>query len=189
MIRIDNETIDKWFENYDHFKYDFKRYLFIYCKALGIYPVFDDNILKVVHDNWAATIEYWAVALVANGTTKLSHLKILSVLLAQLVKLAWIRELRPFDIQSENLDYHFSGSLSEFDEVRADIVNGREAYLGLDFILNVINAFEAGRLDKETPFTFRLTEDLRHDIMIYLRSDTVDPIALFLIIKAMYTRD
>jgi len=175
--------------NYEEFKYDLKRYIYIHCKAFGLYPVIDDKKLRIVFDSWMAEIEVWESYLISDDTERLSHIKIFAILAWALSRVEWVRTFDPFDITSERLEYTFSGDPHLFDEVRADIVDGREQYLAMEFVHAVIALYESHRLDRKPPFAPRLTDDLRHDVIVYLKSDCAQSVAFYLIMKALFARD
>jgi hypothetical protein len=189
MLEIDEQTIDYYLADFDGFKYDLKRWVYLHCKAFGLYPDIDDKKLRISFDSWLAEIEVWESCLISNGTERLSHIKIFAIMAWALSRMDWVRCFNPFDMSSERLEYCYAGSPDTFDEVRADIVNGKEQYLAFEFAHAVICSYEQHRLDRVAPFVSRLTDDLRHDIIVYLKSDAVQSVAFYLIMKALFARD
>jgi hypothetical protein len=76
-----------------------------------------------------------------------------------------------------------------FNETRKDINGARGTFFAFQFAIAVMNSFEIARDDRAQPFVFRLTDDLEHDLMVYLLSERRDFMAMFLIFKALYARD
>jgi transposase-like protein len=94
-----------------------------------------------------------------------------------------------FEYDGEDRDgFVFTGTDAERAETRKDINAGRGTFLGYSFVIDVIEWFEAGRIDKVEPFDSRWTHDLQHDFMVYLMSPKSDSLAIFLILKALYVR-
>ena len=96
--------------------------------------------------------------------------------------------LYEFDIEGTR-EYEFNGPEEIRLEVRKDINAGRSAYLGYQFCIFVINFFERWRIDKRQAFEFRMTSDMEHNLLVYILSDCRDPMAIYLILKALYIRD
>jgi hypothetical protein len=100
----------------------------------------------------------------------------------------WVKTVYEFDGQDRD-GWDFSGTTDERNEARLDLNAGRGAYLGFLFATWVLNWYEAGRTDRQTPFRHRITHDLQHDLLVYLQSGRGDEMAVFLILKALYVRD
>jgi hypothetical protein len=73
-------------------------------------------------------------------------------------------------------------------EARKDLIAAREVVLALDFCLAVISWYESNRIDRSEVFVFRLTPELRHDILSYLVSRQTDPKAIYLFLEALFVR-
>src|SRR5258708_5270754 len=80
-------------------------------------------------------------------------------------------------------------SLPSESRMRSNVVRTSCSNLALQFVTVVINWFEKARTDRIQAFEFRMTIDLSHDIVVYLSSDRKEPTAIYLILKALYTRD
>lgn len=98
-----------------------------------------------------------------------------------------MRDLYEYDPANDGLE--FDGTSDQREEIRKDINAGRGTYLGFQFIIDVLNWFEKARVDRKTPFVFRMTWDLHHDLFVYLSSEKREPMPVFLILKALYARD
>lgn len=183
---LTEDCLDRWLGDYAEFKYEFLLFCYTLSKVCGYYPQVDFPKLEAAHEEWAALCHVWKASYVARESEKLSHLKIMAVLLFALSKVEWVKELEEFDPDNEPCQY--AGTEAEKEETRKDINAGRGTFLGLQFVLGILNAFEAARDDRQEEFAFRLTHDLEHDLMVYLLSERRDDMAIFLIMKALYAR-
>jgi hypothetical protein len=122
------------------------------------------------------------------GYGALSHLKIGALLLNELANEDWIRDIYEYEAHPKD-DYVFAGTPEERTEVRRDIAAGRGTYFAYQFVIGVLNWFEAARIDRQSRFLFRMTPDLEHDLMVYLLSNVREEMGIFLTLKALYARD
>ncbi len=185
---LTEDCLDRWLADYDQFRDDFLRFCYGLTKACGYYPHVDFPKLKTAHDGWKSLCEVWESSYVMPDTNSLSHLKIMGLLLYALSKVEWVAALEEFDPTGDRREGDYVGTPEEFEESRADINAGRGTFLVLQFVLAILNGFEAARDDRLEPFAFRLTHDLEHDLMVYLLSERRDDMAIFLILKALYAR-
>jgi hypothetical protein len=187
FLLITSDIVDKWFEDEASFTYDFLRAQHFIAQSVGynIHP--NSEALKQAHSSWRKCCAEWRNGWMADANKPLSLMKVLAILLHELCRTKWIRTLEEFD--EENAPLPFAGTEEEKEEVRRDIAAGREAYLALQFVTVIINWFEKGRTDRIQEFEFRMTLDLSHDITVYLASNQREPVAIYLILKALYTRD
>lgn len=186
---LTEDCLDRWMQDFDTFRVEFLQQCFFLTKAVGYYFDFDQSKLKAAHDSWRSTCELWEKSYVMPDSTGLSHLKIMAILLVQLAKVEWVRNVYEFDSGSEERKFEFAGTAEEREEVRRDFNSGRGTYLAFQFALQVLNWFEQARDDRLQPFEDRLTTDLEYDLMVYLLSERRDEMATFLIFKALYARD
>lgn len=187
MIRFEPDTLYDWLADYESFSYSFKRYCFALGQAFGLDIRFDSNTLKLAHENWVADCEVWRTQHFPNETDALSHTKLCALLLHALSTVPYIASVAEHDY-NEDLEYRFTGSAKQFGEAKADLVAAREVVLALDFCLSVISWYEQNRIDRKEQFSFRLTPDLRHDIISYLVARQTEPKAIYLILEALYVR-
>lgn len=186
MSRPKNK-LDQWLESFDDFRVEFLRFAHLVCGVCGYTYKFDQEALKIAHASWRSNCEVWEKTYVMPDSKGLSHLKILSLLLWDLSRVEWMTALFNANLQFRELE--FGGTTVEREEVRHDINAGRGTYIAFQFVIKTLNAFETGRTDRVQEFEFRLTNDLMHDIMVYLLSERRDDMAIFLILKALYVRD
>lgn len=180
-------TLDEWLESFDSFEYALNFYTKNFAKAFGLYFDSDRAFLEVAHRNWRAECELWEKTLLMPNSNGLSHLKTVAILLHSLIAQDWVLKLREFD-GGDRDGFDFTGNDAEREETRKDINGGGGRFLGFTFVIAVIDWYEAGRTDKVEAFVPRITDDLAHDLMVYLSSGKADAVAIFLILKALYVR-
>lgn len=154
--------------------------------SVGYLISIDDEKLAIAHRNWVARCEFWQPERVKNGQP-LSEMKKLALLLFQLASVDWVGEIVETTTEPSEVS-RYRGNIPLWEAIRKGICSGPEAYFGLQFVVQVINRIERARQDRVEVFRFRLTPDLQHDILVYLHSDAKDDLALFLILKALYSR-
>lgn len=187
MFKLSENILDVWLGDYDEFRVTFLKFTQCCVKSVGYYYRFDGKALEVAHANWAAECKLWEQSYVmpSNG---LSHLKMMAILLHQLSQVEWLTSLEEFDPELDSGKYEFGGEADDVEPTRADIRGGGGTYLAFEFCVFVINWFEEQRVDRSGEFVFRLTPDMLHDTMVYLRSNRGDAMAVYLIFKALYIR-
>lgn len=182
---MDDQCLDRWLNEFDAFRVDFLRVCHPICMALGYQLDFDQRQIETAHVAWRASHEIWKSHRVSEGTDKLSHIKIVALLLFHLSNVNWVRTLYEY-----NGDYHkFNGTPEQRAETAKDLNAGREAFLAFHFSIMIINWFETYRTDKSDPFEYRMSKDLEFDLMHFLIGVEKSEMALFLILKAVYLRD
>lgn len=187
MIKFSSSTLYDWLSDYESFSYDFKRFCFQIGQAFGLSLEFDSNTLQLAHQKWNEDSEIWRTQHFPNEASALSHIKLIALLLHHLSASPFFSAV--YEHQFENQpDYSFAGSEKQYAEARAELIAAREAILSLDFCLSIICWYEERRIDREQPFEFRMTRDLRHDVISHLVSRQTDPKALYLILKALFIR-
>ncbi|GAB2206050.1 hypothetical protein ROS1_28660 [Roseibium sp. ROS1] len=187
MIDFNKNKLDEWLDNFEEFNYDFRRFCFVCMKVYGVYGDFIPNTLKQIHEQWVESHQDWLDNEIHESTTELSHLKICALLLYALCSEPFFGNLYEHEYH-EDIDYSFNGPEELFEKAKQDLIDGREAIVALDFCTLIINWFEANRIDKSSPYTQRMTEDMRHDILSYLVADAFDRKSIYLILKALYLR-
>jgi hypothetical protein len=179
--------LDEWLADADHFRVDFLSFCYPIVKALGYYFEFDQAALHAAHADWKSRCETWEKSYIMPDSDGLSHLKIMAILLDKLTTVPWLTVA--YDRDSSADGFEFNGSELQREECRKDFNAGREAYLGFQFVIQVLNWFERARIDRKPPFAYRMTHDLEHDFMVYLLSERREEMAIFLFFKALYVRD
>lgn len=186
MIPIDANSLDRWIEDFDAFNYDFKKFCFLHMRAFSVHADFAPGALEAIHATWKRDCEDWLENEAHPSTSNLSHIKIAGLLLASL-RTAFLLDMYDYEYKdAERVMLAISGDRAA--AARADLVDGREAVLALDFCLAVVDWFEANRVDRKSEYVVTLTEDMRHDLLVYLLGEQVDKKALYLILKALFTR-
>jgi hypothetical protein len=187
IIPFGPSTIYDWLSDYDSFNYEFRRFCFQLGQAFGLDLQFDGNQLKLAHQNWHDDCENWRNHHFPGQAEALSHIKVTALLLHHLSGTPLFSAVYDHEFNSDP-SYTFCGTQAQFDEAKAELVAAREAILSLDFCLGIICWYEERRIDREQPYEFRMTRDLRHDIISHLVSRKTDPKALYLILKALFIR-
>lgn len=186
MIPFDKNTLELWLGSCDEFNYAFRRFCFFQFRAFSVTAEFVPNVINEAHRQWQEDCDTW-LAHEAHPTTKsLSHLKIASLLLANL-NTPFLGNMSEHEYNEES-KVTVNLSPEQFRQARADLIDARESVLALDFCLAVIHWFEINRIDRKTPFHPTLTADMRHDLLSYLVTGKVDRKALYLILKALFNR-
>lgn len=189
MLQLSADCLDRWLANFDDFRYEFLQQCTVLCKVAGYQFAFNQELLRIAHENWKAECDLWRASRIMPDTELLSHIKIGAILLDELARVEWVRDLFEYDPTSERLEFEFAGTNEEREEVRKDINAGRGTYLAFQFVIQVLNWFEQARIDRQQAFVFRMASDLEHDIMVYLLSEYRNAMAIFLIFKSLYVRD
>jgi hypothetical protein len=184
---LTEQCLDEWLANVDTFRVEFLRYCQLNCKAAGYYFEFDQAAIHAAHAGWKSMCDVWAKSYVMPDSNGLSHLKILAILLFHFSSVEWISELSEYDPEEDRIE--FAGSPQQRVEFRKDINAGRGTFFAFQFVMYVINWFETYRIDRHQKFEFRLTPEIEHDLMVYLLSERREPMAIYLILKALYARD
>ncbi|MGE5565018.1 MAG: hypothetical protein ACM3YN_02515 [Parcubacteria group bacterium] len=187
VLRLTARCLDDWVESFDTFNHQFRLYTLSFAKCVGYAFTFDGEALQIAHRNWVAKCELWEKTLVMPNSNGLSHIKMLAVLLHELTAVGWLKDLCEFDGEDRD-GLEFAGSREEREEIRNDINGGGEVYLAFQFVVMVINFFEAARTDRDGAFSFKLTPSLEHDMMVYLKSGQPTEMAIFLVLEGLYTR-
>ncbi|MGM4963968.1 hypothetical protein AB7714_10715 [Tardiphaga sp. 1201_B9_N1_1] len=174
-----------WRADFDTFSSFFLRKVQSICNDVGYQLDPDRDSLRIAHKAWAAACDRWKKERVNENSGDLSHIKVLSLLLYHLVSVDWAPTL--FDrIPRDSGRWANKEELR--DQIRGCINAGRGNYLGFQFVIQLINWFEEARVDRNEPFSFRLTPDLEHDLMVYFGSQKHDELSTYLILKALYSR-
>lgn len=188
MIRITENTIDEWLSDFSEFNFAFRTFCFSNFHAFGVHAEFTPNVLNEVHSGWKEDVADWLQHEVSTETKELSQLKITSLLLYNLTRIPFLGSMHAHD-WGANQKFFSSLSGSKFDEAKKDLIDLRDLLLSFDFCIAVIDWVERNRCDRSTPYTQRLTPDMRHDMLSYLLGETKDKRALYLILKALYLRE
>lgn len=187
MIEFNAEIFDGWQNDFEEFNYDFRKYCILQFRAFGVTSQFVPSVLNQIHSQWNVECSRWLEDETGPETDKLSYLKRASLLLHSLVSIQFLGNMAEHDYD-EIEKVKFRGSSEQYQSARSDLVDAREAILALDFVLNIIHYFESNRVDRRTDFMNPLTEDMRHDLIGYLLSGTVDAKEIYLMMKGLYNR-
>lgn len=187
MIEFDAAIFKKWQTDFEEFNLSFRRYCFLQFRAYELRADFVPNVMQQIHSQWVAECDRWLDDETHPDTTKLSYLKRAALLLHNLVSIQFLGNMVDHEYD-EDPKVYFRGTDEQRRSGRLDIIDAREAMISLDFVLLIIHYFESNRNDRVEAFKMPLTIDMRHDLISYLLSGTVDNKALYLILKALYLR-
>ncbi|MQX37929.1 hypothetical protein [Roseospira navarrensis] len=187
MIDFNESAFKRWQEDFDDFNYGFRSYCFQQFRVYSIHVDFVPGALQQIHRRWVERCEVWLNQETHPTTKKLSHIKRAALLLHALTSIQFLGNFQEHEYDEEQ-KYDFRGTADQFNQSKQDLIDAREAVLALDFVLNIIHYFESNRIDREEPFSVRLTMDMRHDILSYILSGEPQEKALYLILKALYLR-
>jgi hypothetical protein len=148
------------------------------------------DVLQAVWREWSETVNVWKKGRFAEAAEHLSYSKTFAILLHTASK----KDL-PFVHQQikEILPKGGFKSLVEDEEVAReeivrDVLAAPEIVTTLDFVLSAMNFFEKNRVDRHTPFSFRLTETIRHDMIVELHRGEMTAEAIFIAFECLYAR-
>lgn len=187
MIEFNERIFKTWQSDYGEFNRAFRFHCFMQFRVFGVHADFVPTITQQIHEQWNTECNRWLAEETSDSTDKLSYLKRASLLLHSLISLTFLGNMKAYEYKETPL-VTFRGTNDQFTSAKRDLIDGREIILSLDFVLNIIHYFESNRVDRVEDFRIPLTEDMRHDLINYLFSDSVDNKALYLILKALYLR-
>lgn len=183
---LTEKEIDDWLKDFTSFSSYLTFRAGDLCKSVGYHFEVDQEALRSAHNEWVALCEYWLKSKLMPNSNGLSHLKLMALLLYALCKFDWVKVL--LEWSANNDGSAFDGTPEERRELQRDINKARGKFLAYTFAIDVIEWFEQGREDRVEEFVPRMTHDMEHDLLAYLMAGNVDPIGLFLILKALYVR-
>lgn len=181
------ETFKAWEESFEAFNQEFRFHCFKQFRVFSIGAEFTPGALQQAHQRWVHTCDTWLRQETHPKTRVLSHTKRAALLLHALTSVEYLGTFHEHQYD-EIPKFTFRGTDEEFRQARQDLIDGGQAVLALDFVLNIIDYFERHRTDRMSPYTVRLTRDMRHDLLNYLLSGKAEEKALFLILKALFLR-
>lgn len=187
MIPFDKNTLDLWLSDYDEFNDSFRSFCNAHMRVHAVHADYVPNVTRQIHAQWVADHKFWIENEMDAPTVALSHVKICALLLASLVSEAFLGNLHSYEYNEEE-KYEFRGTPAEKEQAKKDLLDGREASLGLDFVILIIHWYEKNRTDRASPFIQPLTVDMRHDLLNYVLSEELEKRGLYLILKALYLR-
>lgn len=187
MDDFNEKTFKLWQDDFSEFNRGFRLYCFQQFRVYSIHVDFVPGAMEQIHRRWIERCAAWLSKETHPSTQTLSHIKRAALLLYALTSIQFLGNFHEHQYD-ETPKFTFRGTKEQFENSRRDLIDGREAVLALDFILNVIHYFESNRVDREEEFSERLTEDMRHDILSYLIAGEPQEKALYLILKALYLR-
>lgn len=185
MIPFHKDKLDEWLSDFEAFNYDFRRFCFTQFRVFELDATFVPNVLKQIHGQWVADCSDWLESEASKGTKQLSHTKILSLLLYNLISESFLGNMHNYKYD-EKSKYSFAGTEEQKAKARQDLVDAREAALALDFCTMTIAWHEINKKVRLTPFKNPMAFDIRHDLIGYLLSGTADKKALYLIMHALF---
>lgn len=187
MIRFDKNKLDEWLSDYDSFNYAFREFCIAHLKVHSLHAEFVPNVTRQIHAQWVADHSEWLDNETDEHTKQLSHVKICALLLYNLTSEPFFGNMFEHNYDEE-VPYIFRGTDQEKASARQDLIDGREKILALDFCFLIINWYEKNRIDRALPYRQPLTPDMRHDLISYLLTGSVDRKSLYLILKGIYLR-
>jgi hypothetical protein len=189
MLHLTEGCLDRWVADYEAFREEFLRYCYFVAKGCGYYPEVNFPRLKTAHEGWHAECHVWQTTYITRDSDRLSHIKMMAILLDKLASAEWVTELYEFDPSGDRREGEYRGTADQLAETRADIKAGRGTFLAYQFVIGILNSFEQSRDDAIQLFAFRMTTSLEHDFMAYLLSERRNAMAIYLILEALYARD
>ncbi len=182
-----NFALTNWQTDLNAFSAFFVRQAQNFANSVGYQIDPDYKALATAHAAWAAACQTWKKQRVDPKTDGLSHVKVLALLLHHFVSNDWCPTL--YDQGSGAQDKtRWKGKEAVREGYRKCIRAGRGKYLAFQFVIRMINWFEAYRTDRTEPFKFRMTPDLEHNLMVYFESEKQDDLSTYLILAALYSR-
>ena len=180
-------ALKNWQTDREAFSAFFVRQSQFVANSVGYFVQVDEARLAAAHAAWAAACVHWKNERVDPKSNGLSHVKVLSLLLHHLVSNEWCSELFEGGSGAQD-EERWKGKVDLREQIRKCLRAGRGKYLAFQFVIRLINWFETHRTDWSGQFSFRLTPDLEHDLMVYFASEKQDELSTYLIMKALYSR-
>ena len=185
MVRLGKETIETWLADRDSFCLAYMEYTFSWHHPVGADLELLRSEIEESHAEWVATVTEWRTMRFRQETESLSYTKIFAILLCALCKRKYIGEMKPYEPFRRAMP-EFQGTDEQRQAILEDLLGAPEAVSALQFCLAVLNHYEQKRLDRKTPFVFRMTEQGRHDLLVLLTGDEPSPIAVYLCLESLY---
>jgi hypothetical protein len=188
MVILRKNTVETWLRDSGDFSYDFMHYSFEWHHAIGVNLELSRPEIIEVHSKWVETVTEWQTQKFRSETESLSYTKIFAILLWALCQRPYVNEMTQFNSHRQDTPT-FNGTPEQKAEMVSDLLGAPEAVTAFQFCIAVLNHYEAQRIDRKTAFEFRMTEQGRHDLLVMLTSKEVSPIAVYLALEGIYSRD
>lgn len=188
MVYLNGSTVDTWLCDREAFCLAFMEHTFTWHHAVGADLELLREQIREVHGEWVAIVHEWQAQRFRSETESLSFTKIFAILLCVLSKKQYIGEMKAYETFRKPAP-EFAGTDEQKQALLEDLLGAPEAVSALDFCLAILNFYESKRLDRRTPFQFRMTESGRHDLLVMLTSGDANPTAVYLSLEGFYARD
>lgn len=188
MITLTNTTVDEWLSVASSFSYDFSHFALLQHRALGVDIEFVSPEIEAAHAEWVATVHQWRNTLFRQDTESLSYTKIFAILLWSLSQRQYLGDIRKFVPTGHREDPIFNGPEEMRAAIVADLLGAPEIVSAIDFCIPVLAFYESKRTDRIEPYQFRMTPVLRHDLIVLLSTEKPSPLAIYLVLEAIFGR-
>lgn len=185
---VKRDSVEHWLEDAAAFCYQFQRYSFGWHHAVGADIELLDGPIKVAHAEWVSTVRDWQAEKFQTEAESLSYTKILAILLTILCRTRYVGEMKKFQPMNRP-EPEFAGTPEQKQEMLGDLLGAPEAVTAFQFCISTLNFYEERRIDRRTPFAFRMTEAGRHDLLVLLTGEHVDLMGVYLALEGLYARD
>lgn len=188
MVRLSKGTVEQWLANCEEFSHCFMEYTFTWHHAVGADLDLLAEHIKEAHAEWTSVVAEWRTQRFRQETEGLSYTKIFAILLYALSKQRYVGEMREYEPFRQPRP-EFNGTEEERRCYLDDLLGAPEAVSAFQFCVSVLNFYESNRLDRKTPFEFRLTESGRHDLLVLLTGADATATAVYMALEGLYSRD
>lgn len=188
MVTLTNETVDEWLKDCGKFCHDFQRYSFLWHHPIGLdIPLLSEGIAKA-HADWVEKVAEWQASGFRQEAISLSYTKIFGALLWALSNHAFCGEISEYEPFREPAP-EFEGTPEERAFWIEDVCGAPDIVTAMQFCLSVLQFYESKRIDRKTPYVFRITESGRHDLIMALYEKRIDALGTYLTVDAWFARD
>jgi len=190
---VDAHIFERW-GAYENFLNDIKEICAILQYRTNHRFELDQRRLEVAHERIKAHESAWLEHLLPEGTTHLSHLKLVSIYVEALAELGPIAvcEAMPTlpsgSYQDGGPGHYAPPKPIEARELRK-FTDGQTHMVAWLIGYHICEFFEANRIDRIDPYVSRTTDEFETDLVSGLLSGRVSAQALHLILKALFLRD
>lgn len=187
MITLGAETVEEWLGDCRKFSYEFLHCSATWHQAIGLFIEFHDELVEQAHSEWVRIVNEWKRDRFEQGAEYLSYTKTFAILLFVLSQKEYCVAIHEYEAVNKDAP-QFNGSDDLKRELRQDVLGSPEVVTALEFCLMVLNFYESRRIDRKTPFAFRMTESSRHDLIAAIARREMSAEAIFLALENLYAR-
>ncbi len=188
MTKLTANTVDQWLADSEVFSLAFMQYSFTWHHPVGVDITLHREEIQKAHAAWVSKVQEWQASYFRQETFSLSYTKIFGALLWALSEHVFCGDIREY----EGLQHpkpEFQGTDEERQEWVDDLCGAPEVVTAMQFCISVLQFYESKRIDRTSPYVFRMTESGRHDLIMALHEKRIDALATYLTLDAWFARN